>query len=110
MFSFGSKVKQKLTATRFEFSFVVHNLAPWPEGARAIAVGYQRGKRRRGATRSVYPSRQPGRLGAVVRFNERFDMPVTLYKVRARCKSRGCQPPAPFIAGATAVAVFHDFI
>ncbi|GIL78018.1 hypothetical protein Vretimale_7358 [Volvox reticuliferus] len=80
MFSFGSKVKQKLTATRFEFSFVVHNLAPWPEGARAIAIGYQRGKRRRGATRSVYPSRQPGRLGAVVRFNERFDMPVTLYK------------------------------
>lgn len=81
MFSFG-KVKQKLTATRFEFSFVVHNLSPWPEGARAIAIGYQRGKRRRGATRSVYPSRQPGRLGAVVRFNERFDMPVTLYKAR----------------------------
>ncbi|KXZ47522.1 hypothetical protein GPECTOR_34g681 [Gonium pectorale] len=80
MFSFGSKVKQKLSATRFEFSFVVHNLAPWPEGSKAIAIGYQRGKRRRGATRSVYPSRQPGRLGAVVRINERFDMPVTLYK------------------------------
>ncbi|GFR44518.1 hypothetical protein Agub_g5785 [Astrephomene gubernaculifera] len=89
MFSFGSKVKQKLSATRFEFSIVVHNLAPWPEGARAIAIGYQRGKRRRGATRSVYPSRQPGRLGAVVRINERFDMPVTLYKSNSGSSGSG---------------------
>lgn len=124
----------------------VHSLSPWPEGSRAIAIGYQashgalllaggeggkgtsvvsplprtacahmlshgwrlmvlgtsrhtscvlacavlslcvqRGKRRRGATRSVYPSKQPGRLGAVVRFNEKFEMPVTLYKVRVLC-------------------------
>ena len=80
-FSFGNKLKNKLSAQRFEFTFTVHSLSPWPEGNRAIAIGYQRGKRRRGATRSVYPQKQPGRLSSVVRVNEKFEMPVTLYKV-----------------------------
>ena len=39
------------------------------------------GKKKRGATRSVYPSTAPGRIGAVVRFNEKFDVSASLYKV-----------------------------
>jgi len=80
LFSFGSKFKNKLSATRFEYTFTIHNLTPWPSGNRAIAIGWQRGKSKRGATRSVYPSTAPGRLGAVVRFNEKFDVSASLYK------------------------------
>ena len=29
LFTFGSKVKQKIGATRFEFCFTVHSLQPW---------------------------------------------------------------------------------
>lgn len=90
MFSFGKKLKNKISATRFEYAFVIHSLQPWPAGNRAVAIGYQRGKRRRGATRSVYASSAPGRLGSVVRFNERFEMPVTLYKVSNGCVADGC--------------------
>jgi hypothetical protein len=38
------------------------------------------GKEKRGATRSVYPTTAPGRMGAVIRINERFDVPASLYK------------------------------
>ena len=72
----------KATATRFSFTLTVHSLQPWPLGNKAIAIGWQRGKERRGATSSVYPSLAvKGKVGSIVRFNEKFDMPVTLYKV-----------------------------
>lgn len=67
LFGFGSKLANKLTATKFVFSFTIHNLSPWPHGQRAIAIGWQRGKDKRGATRSVYPSNAPGRIGWVPR-------------------------------------------
>jgi hypothetical protein len=94
MFSFGSKkLQNRLTATKFEFSLVIHNLQPWPSSNKAIAIGYQRGKTKRGATRSVFPSSAPGRLGSVVRFNERFELPVTLYKVGRNCSYNDGPPP-----------------
>eukprot|EP00798_Chlamydomonas_sp_ICE-L_P020771 gene20771-27595_t len=74
------KAKSKLSATRFQFTFTVHNLNPWPAGNKALAIGWQRGKKKRGATRSVYTSTAPGRLGAVVRFNEKIDFNASLYK------------------------------
>ncbi|KAG1668741.1 hypothetical protein FOA52_014287 [Chlamydomonas sp. UWO 241] len=80
LFSFGSKAVDRLNAKKFVFGFTVHSLAPWPHGNRAIAVGWQRGKEKRGATRSVYPSTAPGRMGAVIRINERFEVPASLYK------------------------------
>lgn len=80
LFGFGNKLANKLAATKFVFTFTIHNLNPWPHAQRAIAVGWQRGKKKRGATRSVYPSSTPGRIGSVVRFNEKFEVPASLYK------------------------------
>lgn len=80
LFGLG-RVKEKLSAQRFEYVVTIHNLTPWPDsGNRAVAVGWQRGKKKRGATRSVYPSPQPGKLGNVARFNEKFELSATLYK------------------------------
>ena len=53
-------------------------------------MGWQRGKRRRGAPRSVYPSTAPGKLGCVVRFNEKFDLPASLYKVTQATALQSC--------------------
>ena len=108
--AFGN-AKAKLLATKFNYTLTIHNLSPWPQGHRAIAIGWQSkrcnwcamfcwrcmrlssidifsatyfhvgGKKKRGATRSVYPSTAPGRIGAVVRFNEKFDVSASLYKV-----------------------------
>lgn len=75
-----SRIRGRLNATRFEFTVHVHVLQPWPAGDRAIAIGWQRGKRRRGATKSLVPQPAPGKLGNVVRFNEHFNLPATLYK------------------------------
>ena len=80
-----AKFQNRINATRFHFSVHVHSLQPWPAGSRGIAVGWQRGKRRRGATKSVLPLPNPDKLGTVVRFNEKFDLVSTLYKVRM-CK------------------------
>lgn len=81
-----SKWKSRLSATRFEFSIHVHTLQPWPAGTKAVAIGWQRGKRRRGATNSMLPLPNKDGMGTVVRFNERFSLTSTLYKVRlARC-------------------------
>jgi hypothetical protein len=74
----------KLSAQRFTYSITIHNLQPWPAGNRAVAIGWQRGKKKRGATRSVYASTAPGRLGNVVRFNEKFELTATLYKVHCK--------------------------
>ena len=78
-----SKWKSRLNATRFEFSIHVHTLQPWPaqQSSRAIAIGWQRGKRRRGATSSVLPLPNKDGMGTVVRFNEKFSLTSTLYKV-----------------------------
>jgi hypothetical protein len=75
-----SKWKSRLNATRFEFMVHVHSLQPWPAGSKAIAIGWQRGKKRRGATNSVAPLSKDG-AGTVVRFNEKFSLTSTLYKV-----------------------------
>ncbi|KAJ9518017.1 hypothetical protein QJQ45_004302 [Haematococcus lacustris] len=79
-FKFGTRVKEKFTAQKFTFTLTVHNLQPWPTGNRAIAIGWQRGKDKRGATRSVYASTAPGKIGSIVRFNEKFELDSTLYK------------------------------
>jgi hypothetical protein len=80
------KLKNQFNATRFDFQLHVHTLQPWPAGNKGIAIGWQRGKRRRGATASVLPV--PNDVGdrggsTVVRFNERINFKSTLYKVRA---------------------------
>lgn len=77
-----AKLKNRFNATRFEFTLHVHSLQPWPAGNKAIAIGWQRGKRRKGATNSVFPLPTPEKLGTVVRFNEKFNVSATLYKVR----------------------------
>ncbi|KAI8469921.1 MAG: hypothetical protein J3K34DRAFT_511741 [Monoraphidium minutum] len=65
-----------LTATRFDFEVHIHSLHPWPAGGGAIAVGWQRGKRRRGATAAALPLASGrgggGGGGVVVQFNERI--------------------------------------
>jgi hypothetical protein len=76
------KLKTKVTAQKFIFTFHIHVLQPWPPGPKLLAVGWQRGKNRRGSTRAVNPTGMPGRLGALVKFNESFELPATLYKVR----------------------------
>lgn len=85
---------QRMSATRFEYSIHVHSLQPWPSGHKGIAMGWQRGKKRRGATNSVFPTPTPDSLGTVVRFNERFNVSATMYKVRAQARcaagSRAC--------------------
>lgn len=78
-----------MNATRFEFNIHVHTLQPWPTGSKAVAIGWQRGKRRRGATNSVLPLPNKDGLGTVVRFNEKFSLTSTLYKVRCSCC---CEP------------------
>jgi hypothetical protein len=85
-----SKWKSRLNATRFEFMVHVHTLQPWPTGSKAVAIGWQRGKRRRGATNSVLPLPNKEGLGTVVRFNEKFSLTSTLYKVRALELRRCC--------------------
>lgn len=79
-----AKFKNRINATRFTFSIHVHSLQPWPGTSKAIAIGWQRGKRRRGATNSVLPLPNKEKLGTVVRFNEKFSLTSTLYKVRRR--------------------------
>ncbi|KAG1676958.1 hypothetical protein FOA52_014834 [Chlamydomonas sp. UWO 241] len=79
-FGSASKLASKISATKFIYTFTVHNLTPWPHVQRAVAIGWQRGKSKRGATRSVYPSTAPGRIGSVVRFNEKFDVQASLFK------------------------------
>ena len=75
------KLKQRFSATRFDFQLHIHTLQPWPAGDKAIAIGWQRGKRRRGATASVLPAPTGVPGGAtVVRFNERINFKSTLYK------------------------------
>lgn len=81
MLSNVKKWGQRFSATRFEFQVHVHSLQPWPASHKAIAVGWQRGKKRRGATSSVFPLPAPGKEGTVVRFNERFTVNATMYKV-----------------------------
>lgn len=79
------KIKNRFNATRFDFQLHVHTLQPWPSGNKAIAIGWQRGKRRRGATNSIMPVPSSERGGStVVRFNERINFKSTLYKVRMR--------------------------
>jgi hypothetical protein len=74
---------RQFNATRFDFQLHIHTLQPWPAGHRAIAIGWQRGKRRRGATESVVPAPSGERGGAtVVRINERIRFKATLYKAR----------------------------
>lgn len=96
-----SKWKSRLNATRFEFSLHVHTLQPWPAGSKAVAIGWQRGKRRRGATNSVLPLPNKDGAGTVVRFNEKFSLTSTLYKVRGNCfccavaSAHSWQPAAP---------------
>ena len=41
LFGFGSKVTNKLFATKFLFTLTIHSLTPWPQGHRAIAIGWQ---------------------------------------------------------------------
>lgn len=77
------KLKSRFAATRFDFQLHVHSLQPWPDGNKGVAIGWQRGKHRRGATGSVVPLPcQDGSGGTVVRFNERINFKSTLYKVR----------------------------
>jgi hypothetical protein len=84
------QLKNHFNATRFEFQLHVHSLQPWPATSKGIAVGWQRGKRRRGATATVTPAPGPELGGAtVVRFNERIGFKSTLYKVRPRACMRG---------------------
>lgn len=86
-----SKWKSRLNATRFEFNIHVHTLQPWPAGSKAVAIGWQRGKRRRGATNSVLPLPNKDGAGTVVRFNEKFTLTSTLYKVgTVPDRSRSC--------------------
>ncbi|KAF8057725.1 hypothetical protein HT031_005909 [Scenedesmus sp. PABB004] len=48
--------------------------------SKAIAIGWQRGKRRRGATASVLPLPSKDGGGTVVRFNEKFMLTSSLYR------------------------------
>ena len=89
MNSFFNKFKAKLNATRFEFTVSVHMLQPWPAGSKAIAIGWQRGKKRRGATSAIYPHANPGKLDCSLKFSEKFTVPVTLYKASCACRARG---------------------
>lgn len=41
LFGFGSKVSNKLFATKFVYTLTIHSLTPWPQGHRAIAIGWQ---------------------------------------------------------------------
>uniref|UniRef100_A0A383VEV2 C2 NT-type domain-containing protein n=1 Tax=Tetradesmus obliquus TaxID=3088 RepID=A0A383VEV2_TETOB len=75
------KFRNRINATRFEFTIHVHTLQPWPAGSKAVAIGWQRGKRRRGATSSVLPLPSKDKLGTVVRLNEKFTLTSSLYKV-----------------------------
>jgi hypothetical protein len=91
------KLKNRFNAVRFDFQLHVHSLQPWPATSRAVAIGWQRGRRRRGATASVLPL-PPGQAvgggadvaggsaggGTLVRFNERIRFKATLYKVRGQ--------------------------
>ncbi len=54
---------------------------PWPVSGKSLTIGWQRGKQLRGATRPAIPQ-QGAAQGSVVKFNEVFTVPVTLYKVR----------------------------
>jgi hypothetical protein len=88
-----NKLRSRLNATRFEFSLHIHSLQPWPASNKAIAIGWQRGKKRRGVTASILPLPLPldngagsdggGPRATVVRFNERCTFTATLYRVRA---------------------------
>lgn len=76
-----SKIKKRASAVKFGFSLKIGALAPWPSGDKACAVGWQRGKKRRGATEGRLPEQIPGQLGTAVRFNEIIHMSATLYMV-----------------------------
>jgi len=83
MASMLKSIKNRFNATRFDFSIHIHTLQPWPVGNKAIAIGWQRGKKRRGATNSVMPlPTNRGGAGTVVRFNDKIQFKATLYKVR----------------------------
>ncbi len=77
------KFKNRVNAVKFEFSIHLHTLQPWPASTRGIAIGWQRGQRRRGATSSVAPLQSKSGSSTVVRFNERFNLSSSLYRVRS---------------------------
>jgi hypothetical protein len=37
----AGKLASKISATKFVYTFTVHNLTPWPHVQRAIAIGWQ---------------------------------------------------------------------
>lgn len=80
------RVKEKLQADKFSFTIGLVSLSPWPEPAsnREIIIGWQRGRRKRGATRSYGSvAQQYGRIGHIVRFDEEINLSASLYRVRA---------------------------
>lgn len=52
--------KGKGKAVKFEFHIQVHQLGPWPAGNKPIAVGWQRGSKRKGVTNPTLPSQNDG--------------------------------------------------
>ncbi|GMH44632.1 hypothetical protein BSKO_12584 [Bryopsis sp. KO-2023] len=76
-----SKIKKRASAVRFAFSFKVGTLAPWPNGNKSCAIGWQRGSsaKKRGATEPHLPELVPGQLGTAVKFDEVIQLSATLY-------------------------------
>mmetsp|Transcript_11160 Transcript_11160/g.31634 ORF Transcript_11160/g.31634 Transcript_11160/m.31634 type:complete len:1185 (+) Transcript_11160:474-4028(+) len=66
-------------AVRFDFTVHVKELGPWPPGRKSIAIGWQRGSKRKGSTRSKDPVNN-GQLHNTYPFNETIQVPATLYR------------------------------
>jgi len=65
---------------RFDFTVHVKELGPWPSGKKSIAIGWQRGSKRKGSTRSQEPVKKSGALFSTYNFDEAFQVPATLYR------------------------------
>lgn len=66
---------------KFDFRLTVHQLRPWPEKDALLAIGWQRGKNKKGAVKPV-PAKRMNKPYALYEFNEVLEVGATLKRVR----------------------------
>lgn len=75
--------KHKGKASSFHFYIHIHALSPFPASYGALAVEWHRGSSKKGSTKAVRPTRQPGTAWGTYNWEETQHVPCTLYTVRA---------------------------
>jgi hypothetical protein len=67
---------------KFDFYILVHNLSPFPSKFKSLHIVWQRGAGKRGQTKSIGPTAEPGRSqSSTFQFEEAFHVDCALSQV-----------------------------